>query len=892
MPFNDTGTIQAVNSDASVSDTCTSDISSPQDCHQGRDAAAIAGNLPKLGAGPAGFDLTRLDSNGMPLAIQSGDWSAHGSETAGTRWACVRDNHTGLVWEVKADDNGPRDRNNTYRWGGLTADGYTHRSTQGTYHGDWDALVEAGNDDGGLCGRSDWRVPSARELANITRDAAWFPNSVGNSYWSSTYEADESDGGDAWRVTDGRIVSDDLDTRAPVRLVSGRPATASTATVEAIPGQNRLVWLPNTTPDSRYTVDEEIGTVIDTHTGLMWRRCLDGLSGSDCAQGSATASDWSAALARAAVSTFAGYTDWRLPNIAEAHSLAAYDRYRSALNATIFPGATGSLGSSTANTDGTILALDGNLGGTITSALNSNLVAYLVRTHTPNVPPSPSQPVISAATSSSNTITWSAVPGAAWYRLYVATTESGPYSEILEAAGAALSYTHTDLPAGAQRAYRVVACTSRAPSTCSAQSRSPGVSTRTAPPAPTNLTATVDGVTVMLAWQGNSQAEHYDIWRGTRQDGTDRVRIFGQSGSLTGTSHSSTNTRRGTWYFWVGACNLSACFYTEAGVQVKVGFNLNDTGIITAGNADNTNSDNCTSDITAPQDCDQGRDAATLTKIGTGVAGFDFTKLASDGSELADQGTAWSSSGSEAANSKWSCVRDNHTGLVWETKTNDETVHDRDNQYTWNDINPAESLDLVSTSNADSGLCARTDWRIPTARELRTLIHNGRQNPAIATDHFPNITGGNFWSSDASNSSMIWGVDFAGGSETTILSSDAQAHLRLVSGSYESLSAGAVTLPAPQQPIDPNPNRTPDSRYLVNGTQGTVLDIATDLMWQQCVAGRSGTDCATGTATLLGWQGALEHAANSAFAGYTDWRLPSIAELRSLVAYDPRHPRH
>ena len=34
-------------------------------------------------------------------------------------------------------------------------------------------------------------------------------------------------------------------------------------------------------------------------------------------------------------------------------------------------------------------------------------------------------------------------------------------------------------------------------------------------------------------------------------------------------------------------------------------------------------------------------------------------------------------------------VRDNVTGLFWEVKTDDGSIHDKDNTYTWYDSNPA-----------------------------------------------------------------------------------------------------------------------------------------------------------------------------------------------------------
>ena len=89
------------------------------------------------------------------------------------------------------------------------------------------------------------------------------------------------------------------------------------------------------------------------------------------------------------------------------------------------------------------------------------------------------------------------------------------------------------------------------------------------------------------------------------------------------------------------------------------------------------------------------------------------------------------------------------------------------------------------------------------------------------------------------------------------------------------------------------PASTPDSQLVDNGN-GTVTDSATGLMWKKCSEGLSGDNCESGTLDYLTWQGALQQpgAVNNAggFAGHTDWRLPNINELVSLVeeqCYDP-----
>ncbi|WP_162925915.1 Ig-like domain-containing protein [Isoalcanivorax indicus] len=163
-----------------------------QDGMQGRDADPT---LVKLGDGDAGFDFTKLDSSGEPL------------DASATEWGCVRDNVTGLIWEVKVDDvEHLRHRAHTYRW--YNPDGTSNGSNVGG-EGNGDscnhtlekcntlALVEAVNSLSGedrLCGATDWRLPTVGELHSIVHfgvsnpsiDQDYFPNTDSQSFWSST----------------------------------------------------------------------------------------------------------------------------------------------------------------------------------------------------------------------------------------------------------------------------------------------------------------------------------------------------------------------------------------------------------------------------------------------------------------------------------------------------------------------------------------------------------------------------------------------------------------------------------------------------------------------------------------------------------------------------------
>ena len=185
---------------------------------------------------------------------------------------------------------------------------------------------------------------------------------------------------------------------------------------------------------------------------------------------------------------------------------------------------------------------------------------------------------------------------------------------------------------------------------------------------------------------------------------------------------------------------------------------LNDTGITWGGNYPEGNNTTCTSNIYAPQDCHQGRDA-THNDPSDGHGGFSFTKLDASGNSLPASATTWS------------CVRDNVTGLVWEGKTDDGGIHDKDNTYRWGGKTALGAgygtyypdwNTLVDGSNTER-LCGFSDWRVPTRGELQGLVHYGRTNPAIDTGYFPNTLASYFWSASpsASSSGNAWYFRFS-----------------------------------------------------------------------------------------------------------------------------------
>ncbi|MBE3670638.1 hypothetical protein BOO25_17065 [Vibrio navarrensis] len=204
---------------------------------------------------------------------------------------------------------------------------------------------------------------------------------------------------------------------------------------------------------------------------------------------------------------------------------------------------------------------------------------------------------------------------------------------------------------------------------------------------------------------------------------------------------------------------------------------LNDTGIDWCADGSQNNLD-CPVQGYEGQDGDHGRDALArkgqLQKIGGGAAGFDFTKLDNSGNPLPESA------------SEWGCVRDNHTGLIWEVKqpVGSGGLRDAGHTYTWYNPDNSTNGGSAGTQNGGTcqgsacdtyafvnavnsqGLCGARDWRLPSVNELLTIVHNGRSVPAIEQSYFPHTTqyGGN-WSSTplASDSGCAWDVYFSYG---------------------------------------------------------------------------------------------------------------------------------
>lgn len=126
-------------------------------------------------------------------------------------------------------------------------------------------------------------------------------------------------------------------------------------------------------------------------------------------------------------------------------------------------------------------------------------------------------------------------------------------------------------------------------------------------------------------------------------------------------------------------------------------------------------------------------------------------------------------------------VTDNLTGLQWEKKLDDGSVHDKDNVYSWTWAGDLDDTNADGTAFDDflwqvAGGCfaGHCDWRLPTRAELMTILSESypcTTSPCLAAtfglaQSSFHITASTV-ASDFTNTGL-WAVNFADGGQTQL----------------------------------------------------------------------------------------------------------------------------
>ncbi len=133
-------------------------------------------------------------------------------------------------------------------------------------------------------------------------------------------------------------------------------------------------------------------------------------------------------------------------------------------------------------------------------------------------------------------------------------------------------------------------------------------------------------------------------------------------------------------------------------------------------------------------------------------------------------------------------VTDNVTGLMWEQKTDDGSIHDFQDTYTWstgtNDPDGTAFTVFLATLNSGGGFAGYTDWRLPTIGELQGIRAPGLMGPSIQAEYFGPTPSSIHWSSTTQyNPSYAWGVHFDPG--------DTRGNFKTFSTSVRAVRAGS-----------------------------------------------------------------------------------------------------
>ena len=225
----------------------------------------------------------------------------------------------------------------------------------------------------------------------------------------------------------------------------------------------------------------------------------------------------------------------------------------------------------------------------------------------------------------------------------------------------------------------------------------------------------------------------------------------------------------------------------------------------------------------------------------------------------------------------------------------DGTVTDLNTGLMWQG-DPGEKMTFAQAVAGASKcrLAGYRDWRLPTIKELYSLIifsgtdpdpisrDSSGQKPFIDTGYF------RFRYGDPAKGERIIDSQFA--SCTKYVSTTMRGDQTLFGVNFADGRIKGYGMRNPRTGADKTfyvlyvrGNASYGKNDFQDNGDGTVTDRATGLMWMKVDSGR--LRAGRNRDGKLNWQEALAWAENLVYAGYSDWRLPNVKELQSIVDY-------
>jgi hypothetical protein len=221
-------------------------------------------------------------------------------------------------------------------------------------------------------------------------------------------------------------------------------------------------------------------------------------------------------------------------------------------------------------------------------------------------------------------------------------------------------------------------------------------------------------------------------------------------------------------------------------------------------------------------------------------------------------------------------ITDAVTGLTWQQSpdTNGDGSIDATDKLTYDQA-------LARASTLD--LAGYTDWRLPTIKELYSLIRFDGLDPSLEsteTGHlvpFIDTAYFDFAYGDTSAGERIIDAQYASSTKYVATTMDGQETMfgvNFADGRIKGYGLNPRGRAKTFYVIYVRGNPGYGVNGFVDNGDGTVSDNATGLTWQQ-------DDSAQG----MNWEPALAYCESLSVGGYTDWRLPNVKELQSIVDY-------
>lgn len=244
----------------------------------------------------------------------------------------------------------------------------------------------------------------------------------------------------------------------------------------------------------------------------------------------------------------------------------------------------------------------------------------------------------------------------------------------------------------------------------------------------------------------------------------------------------------------------------------------------------------------------------------------------------------WNSNGDKIACINSGQDGEKKCGTPWPTprfSAEQDTVTDHAGGLVWSKnaglgefaLSWQEACNFIADLNHET-FAGRDDWRLPRRWELFLLVSHTDTNPAIVhADLFENIFNGYYWTCDtcARLPDQAWSIHAGGGRVVR-----GMKHQSAMVWPVHPLDDGTGHKPVLETDINQHKRFQTDNRV--------VFDKQTGLWWMRK---------ADVTNRAVTWPQALDtiHQLNrEQLEGFTDWRLPNVRELESLVALTRHSP--